>query len=76
MYPDFPLLLLSNVQDSPQATPREKSEKNLLWLMLLPLRDWRLCVRYFCGETKRQMQGIDFPLTAIILTWPTLYKNQ
>lgn len=64
MSPQFHLPLCSNIQDSPQATPRERSEKNLLWLMLLSPRDWRLDVQHFCGETKRQMQGVGFPLTA------------
>lgn len=64
MSPQFHLPLRSNIQDSPQTTPRERSEKNLLWLMLLSPRDWRLDVQYFCGETKRQMQGVGFLLIA------------
>lgn len=32
--------------------------------MLLSPRDWRLHAQYSCGDTKRQMQGVDFTLIA------------
>lgn len=56
--------LLFNIQDSPQATPTERREKNPLGLVLRPRRDWRLNLQFFCGEMKRQMQGGDFLLAA------------